>query len=211
MPNHLKLSNMQEIPSQLPKRNCPLSRWLGRRILALLGWSVEGRLPGLRKAVLTVAPHTSNWDFVIGMSAALALDLDANWLGKQTLFKGFGGSLLRKLGGIPVDRGHPDGILEQIIAACHNQPQFLLAIAPEGTRKPVSPWKSGCCRIAQAAQIPLVPVAFDYTQKKIRIFNPWVPDQDLGSNMTRLSRHYSAAMAKKPENFLLDTHGGWKN
>ncbi len=193
---------MTSISSQLPKRNWPLTRWLGSRVLRLLGWRIDGALPDLSKAVIAVAPHTSNWDFIIGMSAALSLDLDANWLGKKALFRGICGSLLRMLGGIPVDRAHPAGLLQQVVEASEKQKGFLLGISPEGTRKPVTPWKTGCCRIACAARIPLVPVALDYPRKTIRVFSPWIPDDNLEANMARLSRHYHPRMAKKPQNFL---------
>jgi len=187
----------------LPRRNWPLCRWLGRTLLNLLGWRIVGTLPDLPKAVIAVAPHTSNWDWVIGMAAALALDLDANWLGKQSLFHRPGGGLLRKLGGIPVDRKHPAGILEQVIEQCRAKDSFLFGLSPEGTRKPVSCWKSGCCRLAQGAGIPLLPVAFDYSQKTILIFDHWVPpaDEDPEQCLLRLSECYRTKMAKKPAGF----------
>ncbi len=196
---------MYEVPPQLPIRNWPLTRWLGRLLLNVLGWRIEGPLPDLSKAVIAIAPHTSNWDFIIGMAAVWALDLRANWLGKQSLFTGFGGSLLLKLGGIPVDRSHPEGLLDQVVLAYQRQSQLLLGLTPEGTRKAVTPWKTGCCRIAHAAQIPLVPVALDYSQKQIRVLPHWIPDQDLAKNMLRLSQQYTATMAKNPAHFLADT------
>ncbi len=198
---------MHEIPPRLPKRHWPLLNWLVRQIFRLLGWRIEGTLPNLPKAVIAIAPHTSNWDFVIGMSAVLALGLQASWLGKKGLFRGSLGKLLCFLGGIPVDRRHPEGLLEQIVAACRQESQILLGITPEGTRQATTSWKNGCCRIAAGAQIPLVPVALDFSRKQIRIFPHWIPDQEMDKNMQRLSRHFSAEMAKKPANFLPHSHG----
>lgn len=185
----------------LPLRNWPLFRRIGHLLLNLLGWRISGTLPDLPKAVIAVAPHTSNWDWVIGMAAALALDLDANWLGKHSLFRGPWGELLRKLGGIPVDRKHPAGILEQVIEQCRGKDTFLFGLSPEGTRRPVSSWKSGCCRLAHAAGIPLIPVAFDYSQKTILIFEHWVPEADPERCLQRLSDCYKAEMARKPAAF----------
>jgi len=185
----------------LPLHNWTVCRWLGRALLNLLGWRIVGTLPDMPKAVIAVAPHTSNWDWVLGMAAALALDLDANWLGKHSLFDGPWGELLRKLGGIPVDRQHPEGVLEQVIEQCRGKDTFLFGLSPEGTRKPVSPWKSGCCRLAQGAGIPLIPVAFDYSQKAILIFDHWVPDADLERCLLRLSSCFQAKMAKHPHAF----------
>jgi 1-acyl-sn-glycerol-3-phosphate acyltransferase len=187
----------------LPRRNWPACRWLGHGLLKLFGWRIIGPLPDLQKAVIVVAPHTSNWDWLIGMAAALALDLDANWLGKKSLFQGPWGKLLRKLGGIPVDRRQPAGILEQVIRQCRSKDSFLIGLSPEGTRKPVSTWKSGCCRLAAGAGIPLLPVAFDYSQKIIQVFDHWTPaaDADPELCLARLSGCFRAEMARNPAGF----------
>ncbi len=186
---------------QLPKRNWPLVQWLGETTLRLLGWRIDNTIPDLAKAVFVVAPHTSNWDFVIGMATALALDLDANWLGKHNLFCGPCGKLLRHLGGIPVDRSNPHNLLKQVVTECHQRQYFLLGLSPEGTRHPVTTWKTGACRLAAEAGIPLVPVAIDYRSKQIRVFPHWIPDADINQNMVRISDHFTAAMAKQPNNF----------
>ena len=185
----------------LPRRDWPTCCWIGRTLLSLLGWRISGNLPDLPKAVLTVAPHTSNWDWVIGMAAAMALDLDASWLGKQSLFQGPWGELLRKLGGIPVDRRHPAGIIEQVVQQSREKETFLFALSPEGTRKPVSSWKSGCCRIAHDAGIPLIPVALDYSKKTIWIFDPWVPGGETSQCLQQLSNFFQGEMAKIPKSF----------
>lgn len=187
--------------SQLPRRHWKLSQSIARLLLKMFGWRFAQQPPELNKAVIAVAPHTSNWDFVIGMTAVLALDLDANWLGKDTLFNGPWGGWLRKLGGIPVDRAHPRGILKQLVDKVNNQSHFILGVAPEGTRKPTSPWKRGCYQIAYAAKVPLVPAGLDYQKKEIFFFPHWVPGADKELEMRRLSDCYRPAMAKKPGNF----------
>lgn len=200
---------MQTTASLLPRRNWSIAQRVAKRLLQLFGWRFAQQPPELKKAVFAVAPHTSNWDFVIGMAAALALDLDAVWLGKNSLFNGPGGKVLRKLGGIPVDRAHPHGVLEHLIDDCEQRPHFIIGIAPEGTRKATSPWKIGCYRIAHSAQIPLVPAGLDYQNKIIFFCSHWVPGADKELEMKRLSDCFRAEMAKKPENFL--PHGKRNN
>ncbi len=196
---------MNKIESRVLRRNGTYARRAGTRFLQFLGWQTEGQIPNLPKAVFVVAPHTSNWDAIIGLAAVLSMDMEASWLAKKSLFVGPLEKILKKVGAIPVDRGNPEGITEQVIDICRHRSQFLLGISPEGTRKPISPWKSGCCRIAAAAQIPLVPVALDYSCKKIRIFHHWQPDGDIEANMIRLERCFSAEMAKRPKNFQAHT------
>jgi 1-acyl-sn-glycerol-3-phosphate acyltransferase len=192
---------MEITESRLPRRNWPLAQAFGKTLLRIVGWRFAQDPPDLSKAVIAVAPHTSNWDFFIGMAAALALDLEASWLAKHTIFNGPWGFLLRKLGGIPVDRNHPHGVLEQLIADSEKRTHFIIGIAPEGTRKPTSPWKIGCYRVAHAAKIPLVPAGLDYRTRKIFFLPHWIPGDNQELEMNRLSDCYQAAMAKKPENF----------
>lgn len=199
----LKRYKMKTMTDNIPRRNFPPGRWLGRVVLRLFGWRIKGELPQLSKSVVVVAPHTSNWDFVFGMAAALALDLDANWLGKHTLFKYRPVAwLLTRLGGIPVDRKHPHGIIEEIIDACNARDKFLLGIAPEGTRSPVRHWKTGAYHIAHRAGIPIIPVRIDYRQRSIIILEPFRPGEDMEQVMHTISRLYSAEQAKNPQNFL---------
>jgi len=93
-----------------------------------------GALPLLPRYIIIVAPHTSNWDFFVGLAAKFALGLRAQWLGKHSLFRGPVGWILRALGGIPVDRSRPDGVIEGVLAGMQDAPTFVLALAPEGTR-----------------------------------------------------------------------------
>jgi len=186
----------------IPRRNFFLGRLLGRLLLGLLRWKIRGELPRLPKVVLVVAPHTSNWDWIVGMSAALSLDLDAHWLGKHTLFEGRLRRPLLWLGGIPVNRSRPEGVIEQVVEVCNRHRQFLLGIAPEGTRKPVEHWKTGCWRIASAAGMPLLPVAIDYRLREIVIYAPFQTGCDMEADMERLASGFTAEMAKYPEKFI---------
>lgn len=122
--------------------------------------------------VLVVAPHTSNWDFVVGLCADLALDMDASWLGKHTIFRGLFGRWLRSLGGIPVDRRAPHNVVASAVAEFARRPQMLLAIAPEGTRRSQGRWKSGYWHIARQAQVPILPIGLDFDRRTIVIGSP---------------------------------------
>ncbi|MDT8421482.1 MAG: 1-acyl-sn-glycerol-3-phosphate acyltransferase [Desulfuromonadales bacterium] len=186
----------------LPRRHFLPGRWFGHLMLRLTGWRVEGALPPVAKCVVVVAPHTSNWDFFFGMAAALALDLDASWFGKHTLFRlPTVAWLLTRLGGIPVDRSHPQGVIQQVIDLCRSRQQFLFGIAPEGTRSRVTRWKTGAYLIARATGMPILPVRFDYPRRRITILEPYQPGPDMEQEMLRLSSFYSSRLARKPEKF----------
>ena len=148
-----------------PRRGNAFSRGLGRALLGLAGWRIAGAFPALPKFVLIVAPHTSNWDFVAGLMCDLALDLDAVWLAKHTIFVGPFGRWLKSLGGIPVVRSASHNVVSQVAAEFARRDQMILAVAPEGTRKKVESWKSGYWHIARAAGVPILPVGLDFRRR----------------------------------------------
>jgi 1-acyl-sn-glycerol-3-phosphate acyltransferase len=130
-------------PAGLSQPRGWLWRAIGRTYLRLSQWQIEGSFPAESKLVAVVAPHTSNWDFSLGVAVVFALELRVSWLGKHSLFhtplKGF----FRWLGGIPVDRRASHGVVGACVKAFEAAPALLLALSPEGTRKGVSRWKSG--------------------------------------------------------------------
>jgi 1-acyl-sn-glycerol-3-phosphate acyltransferase len=175
-----------------------LGRALGRWILWLARWGFEGEIPNLSKGVIIVAPHTSNWDFVIGAAGMLALDLELRYLGKHTLFEGPLGPMFRGLGGIPVDRSKPgSGVVEEMAARFEGEDKLLLALAPEGTRGAVDRWKTGFHRIARAAGVPIFAVTLDYGLRRIR-FGPLVtPSDDLEADLRIFFDFFAAAHGKR--------------
>lgn len=118
-----------------------------------------------KKFILAVAPHTSNWDFVVGISVMFALDIKINFLGKHSIFIGPFKYLLNNIGGIPVYRDKNYGVVEQLVNRCQQSEHFVLGIAPEGTRSKTSQWKSGFLHIAHQANIPVVPVSLDFGKR----------------------------------------------
>ena len=177
----------------------PARRALGRFVLRLAGWRIAGDVPAEPKFVAIVAPHTSNWDFFIGVAAMFALDLRVRWLGKHTLFWWPLGWLLRALGGWPVRRDSPRGVVTEVADAIRAQPRFILGLAPEGTRRRVDEWRTGFYRIAERAGVPIVPVALDWGHREIAIGEPEFPTGDATRDIERLRARYRADMALRPE------------
>jgi 1-acyl-sn-glycerol-3-phosphate acyltransferase len=189
-----------------PRRGSRFSRAVARRLLGLVGWRIEGALPALPRFTLIVAPHTSNWDFVIGVLAMFATGLRASWLGKHSIFRFPLAPVLRWLGGEPVDRSAPQGVVEMAIDRFRTRPQWVLALSPEGTRRPVSQWKTGFHRIAAGAGVPIVPVCLDYRSRVVGIGAPAAPGRDETASVTALRALFRKEMARHPGRYI-DTEG----
>jgi 1-acyl-sn-glycerol-3-phosphate acyltransferase len=166
-------------------------------MLAAIGWKVEGEVPNLPKLVIGVAPHTSNWDFVVGVAAMFALDLRIEFLGKHTLFRGPLGAFMRWIGGIPVDRSNPQGVVDEAIAAFGRVEQRVLAIAPQGTRKRGARFKSGFLRIARGAGVPVVLAALDYGEHCVRFGPTFMPGADIETERARAEAHFAPIRGKR--------------
>lgn len=169
--------------------------------MTLLGWRVEGKLPSTAKCILAIAPHTSNWDFIVGIFAYFALRIDASWLVKHTALQGPWGALGRYLGGIGIDRGRAGDVALQLAQEFSSRDKLVLAITPEGTRKRVVEWKRGFHNIALAAGVPIVPVAIDYSTKTIRFFEGFLPQADYSADLARLQGHFRPEMAHDPTKY----------
>jgi len=181
----------------LPRRGSWLLRQLARVVLRAWGWRFEGDLPNVAKAVAIVAPHTSNWDFVLGLLGVFAVGVRVSWLGKHTLFKAPFRGLLRWLGGIPIDRRSSSGAVEQIVARFRDSEALLLGLSPEGTRKAVARWHTGFWHIAAGAGCPIVPIAFDWGPRAIRFGSPVQPSGDMAADFAELERFFSGVVGKK--------------
>ena len=142
-----------------------LARWLlGRR-----GWRIVYASPPAPKCVITFYPHTSNWDFVIGILARAAIGLPCHFVAKDTLFRWPTGGILRRMGGIPVNRREHTGFIAQLAREFSSRERFFVAIAPEGTRSRTERWKSGFYHLALAARVPLALAYIDYPRREIGI------------------------------------------
>ncbi|MFN5010729.1 MAG: 1-acyl-sn-glycerol-3-phosphate acyltransferase [Gammaproteobacteria bacterium] len=191
-------SRFPHLPPGVPQVRSRWRRWVGVTGLWLAGWRIEPPMPTEPKCVLIVAPHTSNWDFVMGFLAYLAMQMDASWLAKHTALAGPFGPLGRHFGGIPVDRSKPGNMVEACIDAFSSPRGKILVITPEGTRSRVEEWKRGYHRIALSAGVPIVPAAIDFKARCVR-FGPAVqPTADAEADERKLRAFYRAEMAKHP-------------
>ena len=184
------MSRFPELPSSLPRRGNRFSKFAARTLLTLAGWRVAGEFPDRPKLVAIVAPHTTNWDFVVGILAVFALGLRVRFLGKDTLFRPPLGWLMRWLGGTPVVRDTPQGAVGDAAEMIAREDKVLLGIAPEGTRTRGTPWRSGFYNIALAARVPILPAAFDYHRKALRLFPLFEPTGDYAADLARLQALY---------------------
>lgn len=176
---------------RVPRRGGVLRAAIGRTLLRLTGWRIRNALPDYPKLVIIVAPHSSNWDFVLGISVVFAMRLDARWVGKAELFRGPLGPFMRWLGGLPVDRHHPKGFVDQVVTQFAGTERLLLAMAPEGTRKPVQHWKSGFYRIALGAGVPIVPAFLDNAKREVGFSAPFWPTGDAEADLAALRALYA--------------------
>jgi 1-acyl-sn-glycerol-3-phosphate acyltransferase len=191
------LARFPELPPSLPRRGNALTRSVARTVLALAGWRIEGAIPDRPKMIAIVAPHTSNWDFVLGIAAVYALGLRVRFLGKHTLFRPPLGALMRWLGGTPVVRDTPQGAVAAAVEMIASEPRVLLGLAPAGTRTQGAPWRSGFYHIAVAAGVPILPVAFDFGRKAVRLFPPLEPRGDYEADLAKLQALYDGVRGLK--------------
>ncbi len=166
----------------------------------MMGWSFEGEYPQHKKFVAAVAPHTSNWDFVVGMAAVFALRLKWSFLGKHSIFVWPFGGLLKKLGGIPIERSRSHGLVAQLGDRFAQSEYMALAMAPEGTRSKVDYWKSGFLQIANRADVPLLLIYFDFSRKVIGFGPCMAVSDDLDAEMQKVRNFYAKIPGKYPDN-----------
>jgi 1-acyl-sn-glycerol-3-phosphate acyltransferase len=176
---------------------------ISRRILQALGWRIDiAPLPGPR-GVLIIYPHTSNWDFPIGILAQWASGVEANWLGKEALFTGWLGKIigpiLRYWGGEPVERRGSTGVIGKMAQRMTDAPYYWLAIAPEGTRRYRPAWRSGFYHIALAAKVPVGLVYLDFSKKEVGVMDFVELSGDVAVDMATIRAGYAGRIGLRPE------------
>lgn len=174
---------------------------MGRGVLRLGGWSFEGSVPRLRRYVLIAAPHTSNWDFVLMMAMAFALDIPISWFGKSSLFHSPLGWLFRALGGISADRDRSTNLVEQSVARFAADQDLVLVVPAEATRAAGTQWRSGFYHIARLANVPIVLGYLDYARKKGGLGLAVRPSGDVRADMDRIREFYADKRGRYPELF----------
>jgi 1-acyl-sn-glycerol-3-phosphate acyltransferase len=186
----------------LPLTRTSNAGWLARRLAALylrlFGWRVEGRLPAGTKAVAIAAPHTSNWDLPFMLAVSYVLGVKPSWLGKQQLFRGAFGWLMRRLGGVPVDRSRRENLVQQVADYFGTVDQLFLVVPPSGTRQRATHWRSGFYYIARGAAVPIICAFLDYRRKVGGIGPTIAPGGDLRADMRVIREFYAQVTGKYP-------------
>lgn len=175
-------------------------RWL---LYKKMRWTLDVTEPHPDKFIICLAPHTSNWDFIIGQLYSSAEGMKSNFLMKKEWFFWPLGPIFRRLGGIPVFRSKKSSMTDNLAEAARQADHFMLCITPEGTRKPTTEWKKGFYFIAQKAEIPILLYGVDYEQRLIRCTKTIIPNGDVEAQMREIQLYYKDFKGKKPENFTI--------
>lgn len=166
----------------------------------ILGWKIAGDFdPELNKAVIIVVPHTSWHDFYVGAFTRRIKKIQINFVAKKELFKWPFGWYFRWMGGAPLDRTSGQNKVDAITGIFNSREEFRLALAPEGTRKKVTTWKTGYYYIAMAAKVPIIAVSFDYKTKTVTINQPFYPTGNIEADTPVLRSYFDGVVGKIPE------------
>lgn len=170
--------------------------------LRLWGFKITGKIDTFpNKVVYAVIPHTSNWDFLLGILVRSSLQLNLKYLAKDSLFKPPLGFIFKALGGIPVDRSKKTNFVDAVVETLKRYDNAGIAMAPEGTRKRVDKLKSGFYWMAHKAQIPLIFVKFDYKNKAVNFSDPYYPTGDYEKDLNEvINPHFKGVEGKNKEN-----------
>lgn len=179
--------------------------WLGRKTFKILGWKLVGEIPAdVKKCVITVAPHTSMADFILGRLAYCYLDRNVRYLIKKELFNiPVLKSILLRLGGIPVDRSGKNNVVNQAAALFGKYDNLNIIIAPEGTRKLVHNWKKGFYYIALKANVPVVLGFLDYEKKELGFGPVLCLTGNYEEDWKEMEKFYRGIPAKHPDRYNL--------
>lgn len=174
-----------------------------KSILAIFGWKAVVTVEEPTKSVICIAPHTSNWDFLIGKLFYWSLNRKSAFLMKKSWFFFPLGNVFRNMGGIPVDRTKRTSVTDQVAAEFRQRDKFHIAITPEGTRSRVDKWKMGFYHIASKANVPIQLAYIDYTHKEMGITEIFYPTGDEVADLLAIQAFYKKVNAKHPERFNL--------
>jgi 1-acyl-sn-glycerol-3-phosphate acyltransferase len=168
-----------------------------------MGFREEVSEPFPAKYIIALAPHTSNWDFIIGMLFCRAKDFNCNFLMKKEWFFWPLGKLMHKLGGIPVYRSKKTGLTDIVAEKAKEMDTFRLCITPEGTRKANKEWKRGFYYIALKANIPILLYGLDYKRKLIKCSRTFIPTGNVEKDMEEIKQYFTEFEGKHPERFII--------
>ncbi len=188
---------------QVINRKPSLPSRLLRRLIVYIyrrhGWSAQGVVPEPRKFVLVAAPHTSNWDFLYFIGLTEELGIMPHFMAKKSLFRWPFRNFLFDMGGVSVDRSSKQNYVQQMVDEFARRDEFMLTIAPEGTRDSVGKWKTGFYQIAMAAKVPFVIGMMDYGKKSGGLGPAIMPSGDYEADMVRVKALYKDVVPRHPE------------
>jgi 1-acyl-sn-glycerol-3-phosphate acyltransferase len=176
-------------------------RSLSRLIFRAAGWRTEGALPESHRCVLIAAPHTSNWDGLLLVLAAQIFRMHMSFFIKESWFVFPFGYVLRRFGGIPINRGGRNRVVEKAIEQFAHDEKLVLAVPPEGTRKKTAHWKTGFYYIALGANVPIVLGYLDYERKIAGLGPAFMPTGDLDADFAVFRKFYADVKGCYPEKF----------
>jgi 1-acyl-sn-glycerol-3-phosphate acyltransferase len=188
---------------KIPRIGNKFSQWLGTAILKSMGWRYSGTFPCCAKMILAIAPHTSNWDFVVGIAVAFNLRLKITFFGKHSIFIPPFDRFLRRWGGVPIERSTKHGVVNGMAKQMLKAESMVLCLAPEGTRSPISPWRTGFLHIAHKANVPVFLVTFDYKKKLIELGPMHNISDNTQHELNRIYLHFKQAQGKYPEKMII--------
>ena len=181
-----------------PRAPTLTQRW-ALRLLALFGWSVDIAWPPQPRGVIVVYPHTSNWDFIVGIIARYATGLPVQWVAKDTLFRGPLGRLFCSWGGIPVNRRQSTGFISQLLEEFRCRPWMWVVFTPEGTRSYRDYWKSGFYHLALEAKVPVGLAYIDYHRRQVGLQRYLALSGDVEQDLDAMRAEYAGKAGRRPE------------
>ena len=188
-----------QIPEKFRASHPILLQKIGQFFLTITGWKFKGDIPRSDRIILVAGPHTSNWDFLLALAFIFGLNLNVFWIGKHTLFKNGFSKIMRKLGGIPVDRASPELLMNEVSHIVKRQQGVIIAISPEGTRKKVERLKSGFLRIAKTTNSQILLAGIDFESKLIHLGKLFQPSGNTESDLLNVHNYFRQFKGKRPE------------
>ena len=187
------------VPNHFKGRWGRLFQLLGRVVLGVSGWQIIGKIPNEERVLIIAAPHTSNWDFILGIAALFALNVNIKWLGKHSIFLPGIAWLLKWLGGIPVNRENPSSLIDYVVRTVEKEKGLMIGMAPEGSRKKTNRWKSGFLRIAEQTNSKIVFLSIDAPFKTLKIGEIYTPSGDTDRDIDFVMNYYKQFKGINPE------------
>ncbi len=174
---------------------------VSKSILKLLKWQIVGNHhPDVKKKIIIAGPHTSNWDFPLGVMVRSVLKMDAKYIGKASLFKPPKGWFMTKLGGIAVDRSQSSNFVQAVVDQYNKREILTILFAPEGSRSRVEKFKTGFYHVARIANIPILPVVMDYKTREFKFLPLFYTTDNSDKDISYLEKHYDGIQGYNPEN-----------